>query len=209
MKYLLDTANLDAIRYYTDIFPIAGVTSNPSIVKKEGKIDFFAHMNEIRSIIGMDKTLHIQVTALDTDGMLRDAETILIKAIKTLKKQDVNVTATAIYSKQQGFLAMEAGADYIAPYFNRMENMGIDPDDVIASFAEMIGLYGYHTQILGASFKNAGQVDRAFLAGAQTATMDPSILSAALTQAHILKAVDDFDADWKSVYGDVTISELQ
>ena len=164
--------------------------------------------------------------ALDTDGMLRDAETILnkvddqvcvkvpvtlegIKAIKTLKKQDVNVTATAIYSKQQGFLAMEAGADYIAPYFNRMENMGIDPDDVIASFAEMIGLYGYHTQILGASFKNAGQVDRAFLAGAQTATMDPSILSAALTQAHILKAVDDFDADWKSVYGDVTISELQ
>ncbi len=62
-----------------------------------------------------------------------------IKAIKTLKKQDVNVTATAIYSKQQGFLAMEAGADYIA-YFNRMENMGIDPDDVIASFAEMIGL---------------------------------------------------------------------
>ena len=105
MKYLLDTANLDAIRYYTDIFPIAGVTSNPSIVKKEGKIDFFAHMNEIRSIIGMDKTLHIQVTALDTDGMLRDAETILnkvddqvcvkvpvtlegIKAIKTLKKQD-------------------------------------------------------------------------------------------------------------------------
>ena len=226
MKYLLDTANLDAIRYYTDIFPIAGVTSNPSIVKKEGKIDFFAHMNEIRSIIGMDKTLHIQVTALDTDGMLRDAETILnkvddqvcvivpvtleaIKAIKTLNKQDVNVTATAIYSKQQGFLAMEAGADYIAPYFNRMENMGIDPDDVIASFAEMIGLYGYHTQILGASFKNAGQVDRAFLAGAQTATMDPSILSAALTQAHILKAVDDFDADWKSVYGDVTISELQ
>ena len=104
MKYLLDTANLDAIRYYTDIFPIAGVTSNPSIVKKEGKIDFFAHMNEIRSIIGMDKTLHIQVTALDTDGMLRDAETILnkvddqvcvkvpvtlegIKAIKTLKNR--------------------------------------------------------------------------------------------------------------------------
>ena len=61
MKYLLDTANLDAIRYYTDIFPIAGVTSNPSIVKKEGKIDFFAHMNEIRSIIGMDKTLHIRL----------------------------------------------------------------------------------------------------------------------------------------------------
>ena len=210
MKYLLDTANLDAIRYYTDIFPIAGVTSNPSIVKKEGKIDFFAHMNEIRSIIGMLRDAETILNKVDDQVCVKVPVTLEgIKAIKTLKKQDVNVTATAIYSKQQGFLAMEAGADYIAPYFNRMENMGIDSDDVIASFAEMIGLYGYHTQILGASFKNAGQVDRAFLAGAQTATMDPSILSAALTQAHILKAVDDFDADWKSVYGDVTISELQ
>lgn len=226
MKYLLDTANLDAIRYYTDIFPISGVTSNPSIVKKEGKIDFFAHMNEIRSIIGTDKTLHIQVTAPDTDGILRDADTILrkvddqvcikipvtlegIKAIRILANQGVSVTATAIYSKQQGFLAMEAGAGYIAPYFNRMENMGINPDDVIASFAEMITLYEYKTHILGASFKNAGQVDRAFLAGAQEATMDPSILSAALKQAHILNAVDNFDTDWKSVYGDVTISDLR
>lgn len=95
MKYLLDTANLDAIRYYTDIFPIAGVTSNPSIVKKEGKIDFFAHMNEIRSIIGMDKTLHIQVTALDTDGMLRDAETILNKVlVHGLQRQSLKQTAT-------------------------------------------------------------------------------------------------------------------
>ena len=61
MRYLLDTANLDAIRRYTDIFPIDGITSNPSIVKREGKIDFFAHMNEIRSIIG-DRYFHIQVS---------------------------------------------------------------------------------------------------------------------------------------------------
>ena len=67
---------------------------------------------------------------------------------------------------------MEAGADCIAPYFNRMENMGINSDDVIASLAEMIDLYHYNTEILAASFKNAGQVDRAFLAGAQTATME-------------------------------------
>ena len=79
MKYLLATANLQDIRYYCDVFPIAGVTSNPSIVKKEGKIDFFAHMNEIRSIIGPDRPLHIQVTALDTEGMLRDADTLLSK----------------------------------------------------------------------------------------------------------------------------------
>lgn len=103
---------------------------------------------------------------------------------------------------------MEAGADCIAPYFNRMENMGINSDDVIASLAEMIDLYHYNTEILAASFKNAGQVDRAFLAGAQTATMDPSILETALTFSHITSAVDAFEQDWKSIYGDKTLSDL-
>ena len=79
MKYLLDTANLADIRRFYDIFPIAGVTTNPSIVKKEGKIDFFAHMKKIRSIIGIKSPLHIQVTALDAEGMVRDAEAILTK----------------------------------------------------------------------------------------------------------------------------------
>ena len=225
MRYLLDTANLNDIRRYTDIFPIDGITSNPSIVKKEGKIDFFAHMNEIRSIIGTNKSFHIQVTAMDTEGMLKDADSILnkvdeqvyvkvpvtmegIKAIKILKSRGVNVTATAIYGRTQAFLALEAGADYLAPYFNRMENMGISPDEVIMGIADMIDRYGYKTEILAASFKNAGQVERAFVAGAQTATVDPSILTGVLGQAHILGAVDVFDKDWKSVYGDVTIAEL-
>lgn len=80
MKYFLDTANLQDIRYYCDVFPIAGVTSNPSIVKKEGKIDFFAHMKEIRSIIGIDRPLHIQVTAPDTEGMLETLTPCLPKS---------------------------------------------------------------------------------------------------------------------------------
>lgn len=225
MKYLLDTANLENIRRYNDIFPIAGVTSNPTIVKKEGKVDFFTHMKEIRSIIGSDKTLHIQVTALDTDGMLRDADALLsridqnvyvkvpvtlegIKAIRLMADQGIHVTGTAIYSRQQGFLAMEAGADCIAPYFNRMENMGLAPDDIIASFADMIRLYHYKTEILAASFKSAGQVDRAFLAGAQSATLDPPILVSALEQPHITNAVNVFDSDWKSIYKDTSISDL-
>lgn len=225
MKYLLDTANLESIRSCLDIFPVAGVTSNPSIVKREGKVDFFAHMRQIRSMIGPDKALHIQVTARDTGGMIADAHRILsevdkdvyikipvtmegLPAIRLLKEEGHKVTGTAIYSSQQGFLAMEAGADAIAPYFNRMENMGIDPDQVIGALADMIRLYDYPTEILAASFKNAGQVDRAFLAGAQTATLDPSILTGALTQPHIISAVDAFDEDWKSVYGENTIAGL-
>ena len=76
MKYLLDTANLDEIRELSEYLPIAGVTSNPTIIKKEGAIPFFAHMREIRSIIGGLRPLHIQVTARDYDGMMRDVEAV-------------------------------------------------------------------------------------------------------------------------------------
>lgn len=225
MKYLLDTANLENIQSCLNIFPVAGVTSNPSIVKREGKVNFFEHMRQIRSMIGMDLALHIQVTARNTEGMIKDAYRILsevdnnvfikipvtmegLPAIHQLKKEGIRVTGTAIYSSQQGFLAMEAGADCIAPYFNRMENMGINPDQVITSLASMIRLYHYPTEVLAASFKNAGQVDRVFLAGAQTATLDPAILTGTLTMSHITSAVDAFDHDWSSVYGSKTIAEL-
>lgn len=225
MEYLFDTANLEEIRTYQEFIPITGVTSNPSIVKKEGKINFFEHMREIRSLIGMDKTLHIQVTAQDYEGMMKDADAILskvddqvyikvpvtmegLKVIRALKEQGCRATGTAIYTKMQGFLAMEAGADFIAPYYNRMENMGIDAKNVIGSFAEMIALYGYETKILAASFKNMGQVNEAFLAGAQTATMGISILRDAFAMPSIQKAVDDFGADWSSVFGPLTIAQL-
>lgn len=225
MEYLLDTANLKDIKLYQEYFPIKGVTSNPSIVKKEGKIDFFAHMNEIRSLIGTEKSLHIQVTSKDVEGMMEDAKAILqkvdakvfvkvpvtlegMKVIKLLKKQGVNVTATAIYTKQQGFLAMEAGADFIAPYYNRMENSCIEPQEVIASFAAMIERYAYPTKILAASFKNAGQVDQAFMAGAQAATIDPNILVDALKMPSILKAVNDFSSDWIEIFGEKMVSNI-
>ncbi|MCD8105782.1 MAG: fructose-6-phosphate aldolase [Lachnospiraceae bacterium] len=230
MKYLLDTADLEAIRFCSESFPISGVSTNPSIVrtsfaKLKEKPDFFAHMNAIRTVIGREKAFHIQVTAPDADGMLRDADAILnrvdeqvcikipvtmegLRAMQALKKQGVTVTATAVYGKTQAFLALEAGADYIAPYYNRMESMGLDSDGVIAAIAQMIGEYEYPTEILAASFKNAGQIERAFEAGAQSATMDPSILLAALKQPYILDAVEAFQSDWKSVFGDATAAEL-
>ena len=125
MKYLIDSANLDEIRALSEYLPIAGVTSNPSIVKKEGSVPFFAHMREIRSIIGNLRPLHIQVTATDYDGMMRDAEAVFrhvdekvfikvpvdfegVKVIKALRRQGANVTATAVYGMDQAFMALEA-----------------------------------------------------------------------------------------------------
>ena len=226
MEFLFDTANIEAIKTYQEVFPITGVTSNPSIIKAEGKIDLFAHFRRIREIIGMDKSLHIQVVSGNCEGMLQEADAILqnvddkvyikvpvteegLKAIKILKSRSVKITATAIYTKMQAILATMAGADYIAPYFNRMENMSIDPRAVISEVAELINLYQYPTKILAASFKNAGQITDAFSCGAQSATVAPSILCDALKMPAIGQAVENFRKDWESVFGKgVSITDL-
>lgn len=226
MEYLFDTANIEAIKKYSEIFPITGITSNPSIIKLEGKIDFFAHFREIRQIIGMDKTLHIQVLAEDAAGMIAEAKAILakiddkvfikipttpqgLKAMRLLKAEGIGITATAIYTKMQGLLAMEAGADFIAPYFNRMQNLDINPCEVITTFAQMIAEYHYSTKILAASFKNMGQVNTAFECGAQAATLAPSLLVDAFNMPSIQKAVDDFATDWQKIFGKVSIADLK
>jgi transaldolase len=189
MEYLLDTANIELIEKCHNIFPITGITSNPSIIKKEGEIDFFNHFKKIREIIGENKTIQIQVVSKSCEG--------------------INITATAIYTTVQGLLAMEAGADFIAPYFNRMENMNINPREVIKTFAKMIEKYNYSTKILAASFKNIAQINDSFICGAQTATIAPEILLDSLKMPAIQKAVDDFEADWESIFGKVSIDDLQ
>lgn len=226
MEFMLDTANLSEIEAYVKMAPIAGVTSNPSIVKKEGKISFFEHMKKIREIIGTERTLHVQVVAQDVEGMLADAKTILekidkdvyikvpvnaegLEVIKQLKADGVNVTATAVYSKFQAYLAVAAGADYIAPYYNRMENLNIDPKEAISEIAKEIERTNSKSKILAASFKNVAQVNAALENGAQSATMGVDVLDAALAMPSINKAVIDFTADWEQIFGkDVTIADL-
>lgn len=217
MEFLLDTINLADIKKYEEAIPLAGVTSNPSIVKNEGKIDFFDHMKKIRSIIGTEKSLHIQVVATDYLGMIKDAERIIeeidsevyikvpmseegLKVIKELKKRGMNVTATAIYSKFQGYLAIAAGADYLAPYYNRMENLNIDSKKAIQEMAKEITRTNSHSKILAASFKNVSQVTGALEAGSHAATMGCDILKQAFAMPSIGKAVVDFTTDWESIY---------
>jgi probable fructose-6-phosphate aldolase len=225
MKYLIDSANLDEIRALSEYLPIAGVTSNPSIVKKEGRVPFFAHMREIRSIIGNLRPLHIQVTATDYDGMMRDAEAVFrhvdekvfikvpvdfegVKVIKALRRQGANVTATAVYGMDQAFMALEAGADCIAPYYNRMEALGVDAASVIGNIAGIIAHYGYETEILAASFKQPAQIDRAILAGAHSVTVAPDVLRGIFAKQVVADAVQAFSDDWTGLYGGKTLAEL-
>ena len=218
MEILFDTANLDAIEKMAPIYPVAGVTSNPTIIKAEGRIDLYPHFRRIRSIIGRERTLHVQVLARDADGIIADAHRLLdeidenvyvkiptneqgIKAMAALKREGVRVTATAIYSKTQGILAIAAGADYIAPYFNRMESLDIDTSSTIKSLAKFIDRQGSSCKIMAASFKNVAQVSAAFEAGAHAVTVHPTLLRAALATPDVNQAVDAFAADWLDTYG--------
>lgn len=175
--------------------------------------------------MGRIRLLHMQVIAEDCEGMVKEAHAILknvddavyikiptteegLKAMRALKAEGVHVTATAIYSKIQGFMAIACGADFIAPYYNRMENLDIDSCDTIAAFRQMIDEDDSNTKILAASFKNIAQVTNALLAGAHTATLQPALLHDAFGMAAIKKAVDDFHADWVNIHGDVSITDL-
>ena len=217
MEFMLDTLNINEIKKWARVLPLAGVTSNPTIAKKEGEIDFFKRIHEVREIIGEAPSIHVQVVAKDYDGILKDAAKIRqecggnvfikvpvtpegLAAIKTLKSEGYKITATAIYTVFQGLLAIEAGADCLAPYYNRMENLNIDSAQVIAQLAEAIEKNHSSSKILAASFKNVGQVNRAFKEGAQAITAGADVFEAAFGMPSIGKAVDDFANDWATIH---------
>lgn len=219
MEFILDTINLEEIRDGVDHMPISGITSNPSIVKKTAPKDFFEHMREVRKIIGKERSLHIQVVGTTCEDMLKDAKRIFeeidedvyikiptsyegVKAIKALKAEGRNVTATAIYTVMQAYMALEAGADYIAPYVNRIANIGGDPYDLIDKVESRIAMDGYDCKILAASFHALGQVEESLAAEAQAITAPYDVLKTVFKNQNISQAIDGFNKDWYSVYGD-------
>ncbi|UTY40614.1 fructose-6-phosphate aldolase [Allocoprobacillus halotolerans] len=221
MEFIIDTVNLDEIKEAVEYMPIVGVTSNPSIVKKTSPQNFFEHMREIREIIGKERSLHVQVISKDCDTIVKEAHRILeeiddqvyikvpvsyegIKAIKILKAEGVNVTATAVYDLMQGYMALAARADYIAPYVNRIGNLGADPMELINELSNRIVMDGYDTKIVAASFKGVQQVRDAFNYGVQSITAPVEVLKQIFKNPNIEKAVDDFNADWYAMYGEGT-----
>lgn len=217
MKLMIDSANLIQIEEYLKYLPVDGVTTNPSILKKEGKIEFISHMKGIRNLIGKDRSLHVQVVSEGYEGIIKDAHTILekvdsdanikipvskdgLRAIKELKKENVNITATAIYTKIQALLAMELEPDYLAIYINRMSNLNTDPFEVVKSVADNIRLTGSQSKILGASYKNVDQVIQTIGNGATHVTVGSDVIDKFVSNPNISKAVKDFADDWYSIH---------
>ncbi|MGO1492656.1 MAG: fructose-6-phosphate aldolase [Ruoffia tabacinasalis] len=222
MKLIIDSANIEKIEDYLKYLPIEGVTTNPSILKKEQNIDFVSHMKKLRQIIGFEKSLHIQTIASDYEGMIKDAHRIVelidkdvyikipvskdgLAAIKTLKQEGYNITATAIYSEIQAILATELGVDFLAPYVNRMTNLNTDPYKLISNVAFNIASSNSKSRILGASFKNIDQVLKAVRSGASYVTVGTDVVDSFLADANVNKAIDDFGNDWYHVHSNYEI----
>lgn len=224
MEFMLDTVDIEKIRYYQQILPLAGVTSNPTILKRVGNIDFYQQLKQIKEIIG-EASLHVQVVGETVSEIIRDAESIVTRlgmqtyikipvnengliAMKQLKARGFKITATAIYSEMQGYLAIGVGADYLAPYYNRMENLNIDARQIIKNLATEIARTNSGSTILAASFKNVNQVNQAIREGSQAVTMGPEIFDQVFEMPSIAKAVSDFHEDWRQTFDTELISEL-
>ena len=176
-------------------------------------------MRKVREIIGKGRSLHVQVISLDAETIVKEAHRILeeiddqvyikvpvsyegLKAIKILKSEGVNVTATAVYDLMQAYFALAAGADYIAPYVNRIGNLGADPMELISNLQDRIEDDGYDCKIVAASFKGVEQVKNAFNYGAEAITAPYAVLKQVFVNPNIDKAVTDFNNDWYAVYGE-------
>ncbi len=224
MLYILDTADLAAIRHCNEFYPLAGVTTNPSIIAKE-KCDFWKLVKEIRSIIGEDKMLHVQTTQKTAEKIVEEAKLLKkelkgnffvkipineegLKATMELKKQGIGVLMTAIFTPAQALMAARAGADFVAPYVNRIDNILGDGTAVVAEIVKQFKLYGTDCRVLAASFKNAEQVHKCSSVGCQCVTVTADILKSLISHPMTDAAIASFDKDWQSVYSEKTILDF-
>ena len=224
MIYILDTANLEAIKHCNEFYPLAGVTTNPSIIAR-AKADFWPLVKEIRAIIGKDKMLHVQTTQTTAEKIVEEAKLLKkelggeffvkipigeegLKATMMLKKLNIGVTMTAIFTPTQALMAAMAGADFVAPYVNRLDNIIGDGCGVVAEIVNQLELYGSDCKVLAASFKNAEQVHKCAMVGCHSVTVTDDIMKALISHPMTDAAVAGFDKDWNGAYGDKTILDF-
>ena len=179
----------------------------------------------LSEIIGEEKMLHVQITAKKAEDIVREAQLLKeriggnfyvkipiseegLKATMMLRKLDIKVTMTAIFTSAQALLAAKAGASFVAPYVNRLDNIIGDGVDVVAQIVELFQTHGLDTQVLAASFKTAEQVHKCALCGCHSVTVTHDVLRNLTTHPMTDAAVAGFEKDWQRVYGNATLETL-
>ncbi len=217
MKLIIDYANLDEIKELYEYYPVDGVTTNPSILAKE-KRNPYDILTAIRDFIGKDTELHVQVISLKADDMINEATIIQerlgkntfikvpvtregLKAMRGLKERGALVTATAVYTHMQAFLAAKTGVDYVAPYVNRIDNLGADGVRTTKEIHDMLKNNHLSTEVLAASFKNSQQTLELARHGIGAATIAPDVIEGFLKIDIAIRAVDDFTKEFEDLCG--------
>lgn len=217
MKLLIDDANIERIKELYNYYPIDGVTTNPSILAKYGKPPYEALL-AIRDFIGNKAELHAQVISTTAEAMVeegRKIERILgnntyikiptipegLKAMQILRGEGYHVTATGIYTPMQAYLAAKAGAEYAAPYVNRIDNLGADGVTTTKKIQDIYVSNHMETRILAAGFKNSQQVQELCEYGVSCLTIASEVIENLIKNANVTAAVADFVADFESLCG--------
>ncbi|CAI3556332.1 fructose-6-phosphate aldolase [Clostridium neonatale] len=214
MKFFLDTANVEYIKEVNEMGVISGVTTNPSLVAKEGR-DFNEVIKEITEIV--DGPISGEVVSEDAEGMIKEGREIAkihknmivkipmtgegLKATKVLASEGIKTNVTLIFSATQALLAANAGATYVSPFLGRVDDISMIGMDLVRDIAEIFAIHGIETEIIAASVRNPIHVIEAAKAGADIATVPYDLVKQMLKHPLTDQGLEKFKADWAAAFG--------
>ena len=214
MRFFLDTANVEDIKEENEMGVICGVTTNPSLIAKEGR-DFNEVIKEITEIV--DGPISGEVVAEDAEGMIKEGREIAaihknmivkipmtaegLKATKVLAREGIKTNVTLIFSATQALLAANAGATYVSPFLGRVDDISMIGMDLVRDIAEIFAVHGIETEIIAASVRNPIHVIEAAKAGADIATIPYNLVIQMLKHPLTDQGLEKFKADWAAAFG--------
>lgn len=213
MQFFIDTANLEEIRKFKGLGLLDGVTTNPTLMSKEGKVDFHAHIRQICDIV--QGPVSAEVVSTDSEGMLAEARTLAklsphvvvklptihegIKALAQCTKEGIKTNMTLVFQPLQALIVAKIGATYVSPFLGRLDDIGQDSMEVLQTIREIYDNYDFRTKILAASLRHPLHVVQAARIGADVATIPPSTLARLLDHPLTDIGLERFLADWRKV----------
>ena len=217
MKFFIDTANVDDIRKANDMGVICGVTTNPSLIAKEGR-DFNEVIKEITSIVDGPISGEVKATTVDAEGMIKEGREIAaihpnmvvkipmtvegLKAVKVLSAEGIKCNVTLIFSANQALLASRAGAAYVSPFLGRLDDISQPGIQLIEDIVGIFSNYDIQTEIICASVRNPIHITDCALAGADIATVPYKVIEQMVYHPLTDAGIEKFQKDYKAVFGE-------
>lgn len=217
MKLFIDTANVEDIRKANDMGVICGVTTNPSLIAKEGR-DFGEVIKEITTIVDGPISGEVKATTVDAEGMIKEGREIAkihpnmivkipmtvegLKAVKVLSAEGIKTNVTLIFAANQALLAARAGATYVSPFLGRLDDVNQSGISLIEDIVAIFSNYDIQTEIIAASIRTTVHVTECALAGADIATVPYSVIEQMTKHPMTDQGIAKFQKDYKAVFGE-------